>query len=89
MKLHSDFLQLFDALIALPSVSSAHAHLDMSNLPVIDLLAERFASLGFTCEVMPLPGRPGKANLIATLGAGSGGLVLSGHTDTVPFDEAL
>jgi acetylornithine deacetylase len=30
-----------------------------------------------------------KANLIATLGSGPGGLVLSGHTDTVPFDEAL
>jgi acetylornithine deacetylase len=28
-----------------------------------------------------------KANLIATLGSGPGGLVLAGHTDTVPFDE--
>ena len=27
------------------------------------------------------------ANLIATLGAGPGGLVLAGHTDTVPFDQ--
>ena len=39
------------------------------------------------------PGRPDKANLIATLGGeindGMGGLVLAGHTDTVPFDEAL
>jgi acetylornithine deacetylase len=42
---------------------------------------------------MPLPNRPDKANLIATLGGeisdGMGGLVLAGHTDTVPFDEAL
>jgi acetylornithine deacetylase len=29
----------------------------------------------------------GKYNLIATLGTGSGGLVLAGHTDTVPYDE--
>lgn len=28
-----------------------------------------------------------KANLIATLGTGNNGLVLAGHTDTVPFDE--
>src|SRR5690606_37503066 len=45
--------------------------------------------LGFSCEVLPLPEAPHKANLIATLGSGPGGLVLSGHTDTVPFDEAL
>ncbi|NOR51454.1 MAG: acetylornithine deacetylase, partial [Gammaproteobacteria bacterium] len=36
-----------------------------------------------------LSGQPPKANLIATLGAGPGGLVLSGHTDTVPFNEEL
>ena len=33
-----------------------------------------------------MPDRPDKANLIATLGEGAGGLVLAGHTDTVPFD---
>ena len=32
---------------------------------------------------------PGKFNLIATYGSGPGGLVLAGHSDTVPFDEAL
>jgi len=36
---------------------------------------------------MSLPGLVPKANLIATLGSGPGGLVLSGHTDTVPYDE--
>jgi acetylornithine deacetylase len=85
----SDFLQLFDALIRLPSVSSAHSHLDMGNRPVIDLLAERFSTLGFSCEILPLATHPLKANLIATLGKGPGGLVFSGHTDTVPFDPAL
>ena len=34
-----------------------------------------------------LHSQPGKANLIATLGRGPGGLVLAGHTDTVPYDE--
>ena len=28
-----------------------------------------------------------RANLIATIGAGNNGLVLAGHTDTVPFDD--
>lgn len=83
------FFQRFDSLLRLPSVSSAHADLDMGNRAVIDELASWFADLGFACEVLPLPGHDGKANLIATLGIGPGGLVLSGHTDTVPFDEAL
>jgi hypothetical protein len=40
-----------------------------------------------SCEIMPVA--PGKANLIATLGHGEGGLVLAGHTDTVPCDRQL
>ncbi|WP_372759713.1 acetylornithine deacetylase, partial [Litorivivens sp.] len=35
------------------------------------------------------PDNPNKANLLATLGTGPGGLVLAGHTDTVPCDEQL
>jgi acetylornithine deacetylase len=85
----SSFLTLFNELLRLPSVSSANATLDMSNRAVIDLLAEKFTALGFQCEVMALAGQPHKANLIATKGTGPGGLVLAGHTDTVPFDEAL
>ncbi len=85
----SEFHQLFDALLRLPSVSSANRALDMGNRAVIDLLAERFARLGFSCEVLDIPGQPHKANLIATKGTGPGGLVLAGHTDTVPFDEKL
>ncbi len=83
------FLQRFNRLLSLPSVSSAHAGLDMGNRAVIDELASWFTDLGFHCEVLPLPGHRHKANLIATLGSGPGGLVLAGHTDTVPFDEAL
>jgi acetylornithine deacetylase len=36
---------------------------------------------------MPVNADGSKVNLIATLGSGPGGLVLAGHTDTVPFDE--
>lgn len=74
-------------LISLPSVSSASPTWDQSNRAVIDQLAEWLEVLGFQCQILPLSNNPQKANLIATLGQGHGGLVLSGHTDTVPFDE--
>ncbi|SFF84345.1 acetylornithine deacetylase [Neptunomonas qingdaonensis] len=82
-------LQMLGQLIATPSVSSTTPEHDMGNLSVITLLAEWLNNLGFQTEIMPIPGYPGKANLIATLGKGPGGLVLSGHTDTVPCNEEL
>lgn len=74
-------------LIELPSISCTTPSLDMGNLAVIEQLAEWLEALGFSCEILPLALRPHKANLIATLGKGPGGLVLAGHTDTVPYDE--
>lgn len=82
-----DTLEMMRRLIAAPSISSASVHHDQSNLVVIEHLHEWLEGLGFAAEVMPVPGHPEKANLIATLGSGPGGLVLSGHTDTVPFDD--
>jgi acetylornithine deacetylase len=78
---------MLPALIAAPSVSSVTPEHDQGNRPVIDLLAAWLGAAGFRVEVIDLPGSPAKANLIATLGSGPGGLVLSGHTDTVPFDR--
>ena len=78
-------LELLTALVAQPSVSSPDPRHDSSNRGVIDRLAEWAEHLGFDVEIMPLAD-PSKANLIATLGDGPGGLVLAGHTDTVPFD---
>ncbi len=83
------FDQQLNKLIALPSVSSATPTWDMGNLAVIEQLAEWFTSLHFSCEILVDPEQSNKANLVATLGHGNGGLVLSGHTDTVPFDENL
>ena len=77
----------FAALIAAPSVSCTQPALDQSNLQVIDLLAGWLSDLGFTCEKQQV--EPGKFNLIATYGSGPGGLVLAGHSDTVPFDDVL
>lgn len=77
----------FAALIATPSVSCTQPALDMPNQPVIDLLATWLGDLGFNCQIQPVA--PGKANLLASFGSGPGGLVLAGHSDTVPFDEKL
>lgn len=77
----------FAALIATPSVSCTQPALDQSNRPVIDLLAGWLGDLGFSCEIQTIS--PGKFNLLASYGSGPGGLVLAGHSDTVPYDEAL
>jgi len=69
-------------------VSSPDDRFDQSNRGVIDLVADWAAGLGFAVRIEALPGDSGKANLIATLGEGEDGLVLSGHTDTVPYDAA-
>ncbi len=82
-------IDMLAALVAEPSVSCTQPALDQSNLGVVGLLAGWLEDLGFTCEQIPIPGRPGKANLIATLGSGPGGLVLAGHTDTVPCEPHL
>lgn len=80
-----DLRQMLSALIATPSVSCTDPALDQGNRGVIDQLAGWLTDLGFACEIMEV--LPGKANLIATLGTGPGGLVLAGHTDTVPYDH--
>ena len=82
-----DTLSMIRSLIELPSVSSTKAGLDMSNRPVIDWLANLLEEESFSVRIQPVPGEPGKANLIATLGRGADGLVLAGHTDTVPYDD--
>lgn len=80
-------IQMLGELVAIPSVSCTQPSLDMGNLRVVETLAGWLEELGFTTELLPLPGQPHKANLIATLGQGPGGLVLAGHTDTVPYNE--
>ena len=75
-------------LIALPSVSSVNPEWDQGNETVVTELAGWFEDLGFTTELLAIPGHTGKFNLVATLGRGDDGLVLSGHSDTVPFDAA-
>lgn len=80
------FFSLYQQLIALPSISSMDSHWDHSNKAVIEQLVEWLTSLGFDCQVNELHNKPGKYNMLARRGQGDGGLLLSGHTDTVPYD---
>ncbi|MGD9170234.1 MAG: acetylornithine deacetylase [Candidatus Thiodiazotropha sp.] len=80
--------EMLSRLVRAASVSSVNPAWDMSNREVIEHLESWFSALGFSTEVLPIPGHPDKYNLIASAGQGDEGLVLSGHTDTVPFDEA-
>ena len=80
-------LKMIAELIRAPSVSSVNPELDQGNREIIDLLATWLNDSGFEVEIMPLPENPAKANLVATLGQGTNGLVLAGHTDTVPYDQ--
>ncbi|KRT57272.1 acetylornithine deacetylase [endosymbiont of Ridgeia piscesae] len=81
------FIELARALIAAPSVSSVNPEWDMGNQQVIEHLSGWLEPLGFQIEILPVPGCDDKFNLIASRGSGPEGLVISGHTDTVPFDE--
>ncbi len=91
-RLVPSLMSMLNQLIAAPSVSSVSSEFDSSNRAVIDLLANWLDDLGFVVEIMPLPTQPLKANLLATWGkvdSGSAGLMLAGHTDTVPYDATF
>lgn len=85
MKVSPKLLEMIEQLIAIPSVSSTQLELDTSNLPVINCLANWLNDLGFQTEI--ISSSQHKANLIACIGEGVEGLVLSGHTDTVNYDQ--
>lgn len=81
-------LHMLQHLIATSTVSSVNPALDQSNLSLIELLASWLEPAGFQIEIQSIPNHPHKFNLLATLGHGDGGLVLAGHSDTVPFDAS-
>ncbi|GAB6042063.1 acetylornithine deacetylase [Endothiovibrio diazotrophicus] len=79
-------MEMFAAVVAAPSVSSVSPQFDSGNREVSERLANWLADLGFRTELMTIPGHVDKFNVVAALGEGDGGLVLAGHSDTVPFD---
>ncbi len=81
---HKRLINQLAQLVASPSVSCSSPQWDMSNEGVIHLLANWLEPLGFQCDIQAVDHWPGKYNLVASKGQGPGGLVLAGHTDTVP-----
>ncbi len=81
--------EMVSRLVSTPSVSSTQSEFDQSNSDVIHLLANWLDPIGFDVTIAPVAGSAGKHNLIARIGGGEDGLVLSGHSDTVPFDQHL
>jgi len=78
-----ELLELARRLIACDTTSA------LSNLPAIDLLADWLDSRGFrTGRQSWESAGVAKANLVAFAGPPvPGGLIVSGHTDTVPWQE--
>ncbi|MDR6887520.1 MULTISPECIES: acetylornithine deacetylase [Variovorax] len=73
-------LALAQALVRMNTISAN------SNLELIDLAQSHLASLGVKSRITYNAERT-KANLFATLGEGKpAGVIVSGHTDTVPWD---
>lgn len=73
-------LELARTLVRMNTVSAN------SNLELIHFLRDELARLGVASRLTFNPDRT-KANLFATLGEGKpAGVILSGHTDTVPWD---
>jgi acetylornithine deacetylase len=73
-------LELAQTLVRMDTVS------DRSNLPLIHFVRDELLRLGVKSRLTYNAERT-KANLFATLGEGKpAGLILSGHTDTVPWE---
>lgn len=83
------FLHDYQNLIAMPSVSAIDPGLDLSNQPIINYLSNRFSDSGFRVQTQKVNAPNNKLNMLAQMGCGEGGLLLCGHSDTVPFDDGL
>lgn len=81
----------FESLIASASISALEEHIDQSNDGVISLLNDWLTDIGFSCQIQKVQDSRNKVNLLASLypknGKTDGGLLFSGHTDTVPYDD--
>lgn len=85
---HPFDLDLLSQLVSTPSVSSVNPTFDMGNRIISELLGNRLTDTGCRVELMPVPSTgPERFNVVASFGEGPVGIVLGGHTDTVPIDE--
>ncbi|MXP51447.1 acetylornithine deacetylase [Pantoea sp. SoEX] len=80
------FIECYRKLISIPTISSIDQSMDCSNKFLIDSLANWFNDLGLNVELYSISNTRNKFNLLAKTRNDLGGLMLTGHTDTVPFD---
>jgi acetylornithine deacetylase len=73
-------IEILDRLIAFPTVSQN------SNLDLLGYVSALLETYGIGSQLIPSADGQ-KANLIATIGTGDGGVMLSGHTDVVPVEN--
>lgn len=81
------FTNAISQLISVPSISSTLESWDQSNKVIIELLSSWFETLGFEIRIQAVPNTRNKFNMLAKIGSGEGGMLLAGHSDTVPFDQ--
>lgn len=82
------FIEIYQSLIKIPSVSSEISYLDQSNKKIINLLSNYFHDLGFFVSENNILKKNNKFNMLASSNkAKTGGLLFAGHTDTVAFEE--
>ncbi|MDA9557599.1 acetylornithine deacetylase [Vibrio sp.] len=80
-----NFIEVYRGLISTSSISSTDSSWDEGNKAVITMMASWLEDMGFQIDITEV--EPGKFNLLAKKGQGEGGLLLAGHSDTVPFDQ--
>ncbi|CAL4318215.1 Acetylornithine deacetylase [Buchnera aphidicola (Eriosoma grossulariae)] len=83
------FIQIYETLIKTISINSTNLEYDYSNKKIIDILANWLNDLNFSTKIQSIPLTNNKFNLLAKIGYGPGGLLLSGHSDTVDINEKL
>ena len=81
------FIENYRALISTPTISAFDDKIDQTNETLIHWLSNIFSELGFDISIQKVPDTRHKFNMLAKIGSGEGGLLLSGHSDTVPYDE--
>ena len=84
----TEFLSLLDKIVKTKTISSDNPKEDFSNMELIDLLKKETSSRGGEFIEDTVLNRPQKNNLLIKFGQGDGGLLFSGHTDTVPYDAS-
>ncbi|MCR5085752.1 MAG: acetylornithine deacetylase [Succinivibrionaceae bacterium] len=81
-----EYVEILSRLVACHTASSVDPRLNEGNRDLIGFAADLLELNGFMVRLVEAP--DDKLCLFARLGAGPGGLLLCGHSDTVPADPA-